>query len=124
MILSILIQVVFVFFNILMAKYDADKIRKNIREGKTDKLNHIIRSIIYCIPAAVAMIISVWLFFSLILIRVFVFNPALNAYRRLPFFYVGKGSGASVLDRLWGTKYPWVFACSIFLFIIIEIIIL
>ena len=70
--------IVFIGVNILLALYDAYRIKNNIR------IRHAINAIIYCV---IIMLFWKWLtiykVLGLLLIRVPIFNTALNIFRDL-----------------------------------------
>lgn len=107
------IQIIFVLYNISTAIYQAHlfALNKNIR--------HALWAAIY-----VALIVPVWFLYhnwalcaACLVLRLPVFNTALNLLRHKPFFYTGT---ASILDKAFTGFYPTVFFLSIAIWVALQ----
>lgn len=91
---SLLLIIVFVLINIGLAKYDAYKIKRHLR------IRHAVNAIVYVVCIA---IFYKWLtitkVFGLLLIRIPVFNTALNVFRGHPANHVSHTT-TSIIDQL------------------------
>lgn len=120
MMLQLSIQIFFVILNIATAKYQAGLFAKH------KKINHTLWAAGYCLLAAIPLLWNDWaLFVSLILLRMPVFNPALNHFRGNSFFYINlnPGKDGSRIDRMMGHRYELIYYIVVMLFIINEVII-
>lgn len=86
--------IVFIGVNILLALYDAYRIKNNIR------IRHGINAIIYCV---IILMFWKWLtiakILGLLLIRIPVFNTALNVFRGLPPTFISYTT-TSIIDNV------------------------
>lgn len=95
MLIRIIIAVVFIALNVVLANIDA----KKIKQGK--KILHGINGLVYGLLVALGYVLThSWLVvIGLLLIRIPVFNTALNYFRGLKLTYLSD-STTSIIDRL------------------------
>ena len=92
--INTLLILLFVGINIGLARYDAYRIKNNIR------IRHAVNALIY-----VGLILVFWKWLtvakilSLSLIRIPIFNTALNVFRGLPATYLSKTT-TSIIDQI------------------------
>ena len=92
--INTLLILLFVGINIGLARYDAYRIKNNIR------IRHAINALIY---TGFILVFWKWLtitkILGLLLIRIPIFNTALNVFRDLPATYLSK-STTSIIDQI------------------------
>ena len=113
--------IIFVIFNIVLAYFDANKIKQNIR------IYHGLNSLIYIIALVLAYLLTKnWLaLIGLIILRIPVFNTALNYFRDKKLTHISK-STTSIVDQF-TNKIPekigyWVYHSILFLISLILIL--
>lgn len=113
MFIQIILLLAFAAINIFTADYQAKLFAKNVRINKT------LWAAVYCLLAAVTLIWNDWLLFIiLVLMRFIVFDPALNIYRGLPFFYSNpKDPEGSRIDRFMGVHKETYYYAALLVFI-------
>ena len=91
--ISVLLIIVFVLINIGLAKYDAYKIKHQLR------IRHAINSIVYLICIAIFYKwLTIMKVFGILLIRIPVFNTALNIFRGHPAHHISHTT-TSIIDQ-------------------------
>lgn len=94
MITSTLLLLLFIGINIGLARYDAYRIKNNIR------IRHAINALIY---VGLIMLFYKWLtplkILSLLLVRIPIFNTFLNIFRGLPATYLSTTT-TSIIDQI------------------------
>lgn len=90
-----MLLIIFIIINILLAYIDAHLISGGIA------IDHFNNALIYCMLLLIAFASGATLaqIIAIIIIRIPVFNTALNLFRGLPYDYVSK-SPASIIDRI------------------------
>lgn len=113
--------IIFVIFNIVLAYFDANKIKQNI------KIYHGINSLIYIILLLLAYLLTKdWLIVTgLAILRIPVFNTALNYFRDKKLTHISK-STTSIIDQF-TNKIPekigyWMYHSILFLISLILIL--
>jgi len=92
-VISLLLIIAFVLINIGLAKRDAYKIKRNLR------IRHAINSIVYLICIAVFYKwLTITKVFGILLIRIPVFNTALNVFRGHPAHHISHTT-TSIIDQ-------------------------
>ncbi len=111
----------FLFFcgNLALADYHASQFNKD----KT--ISHTLWFCIMVFIVALFTWVSRWNWYfcgSLVLERIWAFNPLLNYFRkpRKPFFYTHSGKGGSWIDSKIGNSYPYIFVGSLIGFVILQ----
>lgn len=90
---NIIIVLLFTGINIGLARYDAWKIRRNIR------IRHAINSIIYCLMVAPFYnCLPIYSLLGLFLLRIPVFNTCLNIFRGHPATHISHTT-TSIIDK-------------------------
>jgi uncharacterized membrane protein len=113
--------IIFVIFNIVLAYFDANKIKQNIR------IYHGVNSLIYIALLLLAYLLTKdWLIITgLTILRIPVFNTALNYFRDKKLTHISK-STTSIVDQF-TNKIPekigyWVYHLILFLISLILIL--
>ena len=113
--------IIFVIFNIVLAYFDANKIKQNIR------IYHGLNSLIYIVALVLAYLLTKnWLIvIGLAILRIPVFNTALNYFRDKKLTYISK-STTSIIDQF-TNKIPekigyWMYHSILFLISLILIL--
>ena len=113
--------IIFVIFNIVLAYFDANKIKQNIR------IYHGLNGLIYTALLILAYLLTKdWLtIIGLMILRIPVFNTALNYFRDKKLTHISK-STTSIIDQF-TNKIPekigyWVYHSILFLISLILIL--
>lgn len=112
--------VFFLAVNLLMAYYDAWRIQRNMR------IRHAINTLVYCTFIAIFWKwMTIVKILGLLLIRIPVFNTALNYFRDLPFIYLSR-STTSIVDKVMNNFIRkvgyWTYSLAVFILAIILIV--
>jgi len=106
--------IIFVIFNIVLAYFDANKIKQNIR------IYHGLNSLIYTASLILAYLLTKnWLAtIGLVILRIPVFNTALNYFRGKKLTHISK-STTSIVDQF-TNKIPekigyWIYHSILFI---------
>lgn len=113
-----LVQLLFTILNIVIADYHAHLFREH------KKISHAAWAIGYTSALGIASFAVCGLSWQLaytmaavLVLRIPVFNTAINYFRERPLFYLGT---ASLIDRIIAKHYPIVFFACIIAFIILQ----
>lgn len=112
------IEILFVSYNVITAYLQAQR----FKEGKT--INHTLWGGIYALLVVMAGILdSVLMGIVGVVVRVVVFSPALNLFRKKPYFYLNF-SGESFIDRLYHDEehYKMIYFIMCFLMAALNLI--
>lgn len=93
---------IFIFINIAMARYEAYLRRWDILHGTTGSIKHWIWALVYTLFGVIAFFIvdkNWYLFTSLFVVRIPVFNISFNLFNGLPAFYKSSTT-SSLVDKI------------------------
>lgn len=118
---NIVLVALFTGINIGLARYDAWRIKRNIR------IRHAINAILYCLLILPFYNhLSIYNALGILLIRIPVFNTALNVFRGLPATYISQTT-TSIIDKIMNVVVEklgyWVYHVIVYVIAIILIFI-
>jgi hypothetical protein len=117
-------EILFLLEVIGITRVHANMFYNNIKIGN---LFHAFWTVVYCIPLAILFFVYHyywWLILAAAGVRFVFYNPILNGWRKMKFFYIhheDNGSWWDDIELKFGKAYPYLWAVGVILFGVLQL---